>query len=248
MPPHDGLDVLAFGAHPDDVELGCGGTMLKFADAGLRLGVVDLSAGERGSRGDRATRADEARAAGVMMQLAVRETLGFADTELVASLEMRRAVVAAIRRHRPRIVLSPLPHDLHPDHAAAGAAVRDAMYPAGMRNLDVAGEPWRPTRLFHYFMHDEEETPLVNDVTDVWERRLALARCFGSQLHVPTAAGTDTAPAHPTMISRPDFLMRIEARARAWGRRAGVELGEPLVVAGALPVCDVAALFAAGRV
>jgi bacillithiol biosynthesis deacetylase BshB1 len=233
------LDVLAFGAHPDDVELGCGGTMLRLADAGLRVGVVDLTAGERGSRGDAATRAAEAAKASAAMRLVVRETLGFPDTELEPTLALRKAVVGAIRRHRPRVVLAPLPRDLHPDHAAAGSAVRDAIYPSGMRNLDASGAPWRPEALLHYFMHDEDATALVVDVTDVWERRLDLARCFASQLQ-PSAAGDAE---FPTLISRPDFLLRIEARARNWGRRAGVELGEPLVASGAVAVRDVAAFF-----
>lgn len=238
------LDVLAFGAHPDDVELGCGGTMLCCADAGLRLGIVDLTAGERGSRGDVTTRAAEAAEATRRMRLAVRETLAFPDTELAPTLALRQAVVAAIRRHRPRVVLAPLAHDLHPDHAAAGAAVRDAIYPSGMRNFAAPGDPWRPSQLLHYFMHDEDATAIVVDVGPVWERRLDLARCFGSQLHANPGDGG--AAEFPTLISRPDFLLRIEARARTWGRRAGVEFGEPLVSAGAVAFADVAALFGAG--
>ena len=232
------LDVLAFGAHPDDVELGCGGTMLRLAAAGLRLGVVDFTAGERGSRGTAATRAEEARAAAGKMRLELRETLGFRDTELVADLALRKAAVAAIRRHRPRIVLAPLPHDLHPDHAAAGAAVRDAVYPSGMKNFDSPGAPWRPERLYHYFMHDEESGAVVVDVTSVWAARVDLAQTFASQLHAPASDES-----FPTMLSRGDFLARIEARARVWGRLAGIELGEPLVVSGALAAHDVSVLF-----
>lgn len=218
------LDVLAFGAHPDDVELGAGGTMLVFADAGLACGVVDLTRGERGSRGTAETRAHEAAEASALMRLAVRETLDFPDTELEPTLAVRRAVVEAIRRHRPRIVLAPLPGDLHPDHDAAGRAVRDAFYPSGMKNAEAAGRPWRPRALYHYLMHSERETDLVVDVSSVWERRVALAQCFASQLHRPGAHGE-----FATLISRADFLPRLEARARVWGRRAGVELGEPLV-------------------
>jgi bacillithiol biosynthesis deacetylase BshB1 len=234
------LDVLAIGAHPDDVELGCGGTMLRLADAGLRLGVLDLTAGERGSRGDAQTRAAEAARASAMMGLAVRETLSFPDTALEPSLAVRRAVVEALRRHRPRVVLSPLPHDLHPDHAAAGRAVADAIYPAGMRNFDAPGEPYRPQRVYRYLMHDEEPHAAVVDVTPVWERRIALARCFESQLHRPEA---DARGEFSTLISRADFLPRIEGRARVWGRRGGFELGEALVPLDAFGVADVAALF-----
>jgi bacillithiol biosynthesis deacetylase BshB1 len=235
------LDVLAFGAHPDDVELGAGGMMLRFSDAGMRCAVVDLTRGERGSRGTAATRAEEARVSGELMGLAAREALEFPDTQLRPTLELRRAVIEAIRRHRPRIVLAPLPGDLHPDHDAAGQAVRDAFYPSGMKNAEADGEPYRPRALFHYFMHDERPTDIVVDVTDVWERRLDLARCFSSQLH----RGETGADDFPTLISRPDFLLRIEARSRAWGRRAGVEFGEPLFAPQQLAVTDPRALLQA---
>src|SRR5262245_36961781 len=232
------LDVLVIGAHPDDAELGCGGTILRLTDAGRRVGVLDLTAGEKGSRGTAKTRAAEAKRATKLAKLALRETLDFPDTELEPTMALRKAIVAAIRRHRPKIVLAPTPGDLHPDHAAAAQAVADSEYPCGMKNFDAPGTPYRPARFFHYFMHDELAASIVVDVTPVWERRLELARCFASQLHDPKAKG-----AFPTLISQPDFFSRIEARARVWGRRAGVEFGEPLAVRGALAVTDVAALF-----
>ena len=235
------LDVLAFGAHPDDVELGAGGMMLRFADAGMTCGVVDLTRGERGSRGTAETRAEEARKASALMGLAVRENLEFPDTELQPTLNVRRAVIEAIRRHRPRIVLAPLPGDLHPDHDAAGRAVREAFYPSGMKNVTADGEPYRSRALFHYFMHDERATDVIVDVSSVWERRLDLARCFGSQLHREAPEGDD----FPTQISQPDFLLRIEGRARAWGRRAGVSFGEPLYAPQHLAVTDPRALLQA---
>lgn len=238
------LDVLAFAAHPDDVELACAGTMLRFSDAGMATGIVDLTAGERGSRGTPELRAEEAERASALMGLSVRETLAFPDTELQPTLAVRRAVIEAIRRHRPTIVLAPYWDDLHPDHAAAGRAVREAFYPSGMKNVTADGSPCRPSRLFHYFLHDEVETSLVVDVSEVWARRIDVAMCFASQID-PNAerAGVE---AFPTLISRPDFLPRIEARARAWGRRAGVTMGEPLLVSGALPVTDVRALLTGG--
>jgi len=232
------VDVLAFGAHPDDVELGCAGSMLRFADAGLSTVVVDFTAGEKGSRGTAETRAAEAHAASQLLGLSARETLDFPDSELAPDLVLRRAAIEAIRRHRPRLVLAPLPGDLHPDHAAAGQAVADAFYPSGMRNVEAAGEPYRPERLLHYFMHDERESQLVMDVTAVWERRLEVARCFSSQF-----SQGDADAGFPTLIARPDFFDRIEARARVWGRRADVEFGEPLWTRGALPISDPAALF-----
>jgi bacillithiol biosynthesis deacetylase BshB1 len=234
------VDVLAFAAHPDDVELGCAGTALRLTDAGHSLAIVDLTRGERGSRGTAQTRAEEAVRASALLGLAERETLEFPDTELRPTLELRKAVVGAIRRHRPRIVLAPAPQDLHPDHAAAGTAVREAYYPSGMKHFDAPGEPHRPAHVFHYFMHDEQPTPLVVDVTPVWERRMEVARCYASQLDGAEGA----AGAFPTLISRPDFLDRIEARARVWGRRAGVTFGEPLLVQDALAICDPAMLFA----
>lgn len=233
-----GLDVLAIGAHPDDVELGCGGTILRLTDAGRSVGVLDLTAGEKGSRGTSETRAEEARRAAELARLAFRETLAFPDTELEPTIALRKAIVGALRRHRPRVVLAPLPHDLHPDHAAAGRAVAESIYPAGMKNFDAPGEPFRPSGVFRYFMHDEEDRALVVDVGAVWERRIELARCFASQLH----GGAGDAQ-FSTLIARPDFLARIESRARVWGRRAGLTLGEPLAPMDCLAIGDVAALF-----
>jgi bacillithiol biosynthesis deacetylase BshB1 len=233
------LDVLAIGAHPDDVELGCGGTILRLTDAGRRVGVLDLTRGEKGSRGTMQTRAAEAKKAAKLAGLALRETLKFPDTELEPTMALRKAIVAAFRRHRPKIVLAPIAGDLHPDHAAAAQAVRESIYPSGMKNFDAPGEPYRPTRVFHYFMHNEDTHAVVVDVTSVWERRLELAKCFASQLYAPAR---DTS-GFPTLISRPDFFARIEARARVWGRRAGVEFGEPLAPVDSLAVTDVAALF-----
>ncbi len=235
------IDVLAFGAHPDDVELAIGGTMLRLRDAGLALGVVDFTRGERGSRGTPETRAAEAAKATEIMGLAFRETLDFPDTELQPTLELRRAAVEAIRRHRPKIILAPLSHDLHPDHAAAGQAVHDAFYPSGMRNADAAGEAYRPLRLLQFAMHHEEGNGVVVDVTSVWQERLELAQCFASQLHAPPP-GTEGAD-FPTLIARGDFLSRIAARAQVWGRRAGVVFGEPLYPLGALPITDPLALL-----
>jgi bacillithiol biosynthesis deacetylase BshB1 len=235
------LDVLVIGAHPDDAELGCGGTILRLTDAGKRVGVLDLTAGEKGSRGTAKTRAAEAKRAAKLAGLALRETLSFKDTELEATMALRKAVVAAIRRHRPRIVLSPLPGDLHPDHAAAGRAVVEAIYPSGMKNFDAPGAPHRPAHVYHYFMHDEAPHAVVVDVESVWERRIELARCFASQLK-----RKDDEKEFATLISRADFLQRIEARARVWGRRAGLTLGEPLAPMDAFAVGDVAALFGGG--
>jgi bacillithiol biosynthesis deacetylase BshB1 len=232
------LDVLVIGAHPDDAELGCGGTILRLTDAGKRVGVLDLTAGEKGSRGTAKTRAAEAKRATKFAKLALRETLDFPDTELEPTMELRKAIVAAIRRHRPRIVLAPLPGDLHPDHAAAGRATVEAIYPSGMKNFDAPGAPHRPSHVYHYFMHNEAPHAVVVDVESVWERRIELARCYASQLRKK-----GDAKEFSTLISRADFLPRIEARARVWGRRAGLALGEPLAPMDAFAVSDVDALF-----
>jgi bacillithiol biosynthesis deacetylase BshB1 len=232
------LDVLVIGAHPDDAELGCGGTILRLTDAGKRVGVLDLTAGEKGSRGTAKTRAAEAKRASKLARLAVRETLDFKDTELEPTMELRKAIVAAIRRHRPSVVLAPLPGDLHPDHSAAGRAAVEAIYPSGMKNFDAPGAPHRPAHVYHYFMHDEAPHAVVVDVTGVWERRIELARCFASQLQ----RKGDTKD-FATLIARADFLPRVESRARVWGRRAGFVLGEPLAPMDAFAVGDVSALF-----
>jgi bacillithiol biosynthesis deacetylase BshB1 len=227
------VDLLAFGPHPDDVELCAGGLMLKLGDQGRRLAVVDMTRGEAGSRGTPETREREAAAASALMRLAGRENLGFPDTRVEATAAAVEPVVAAIRRWRPKVVLAPCPEDLHPDHVQAAELVSRAYYLATIHGARAGGlPPHRPDALVHYYGHLEPAPSFVVDVSDVWERRVALARCFESQL------GLDGAGGAVTNISAPDFEHRIGSRFAYWGSRIGAKYGEPYVTRRLVPVDD----------
>lgn len=232
------VSVLAFGPHPDDVELCAGGWMLTLAAAGQRLAIVDATRGEAGSRGTPETRAKESAAASAMLQLVGRENLGLPDTRVAVTPEATDAFVAAIRRWRPRIVLSPCREDRHPDHVAVAELVRRAYYLATIGKAAGGGLPsHRPDALIEYFGHLEPAPSFVVDVSAVWEERLRLAACYASQL------GLDGARGPLTNITAPEFRRRFEARFAYWGARIGAAYGEPYRVDRMVPLDDPLAAF-----
>lgn len=227
-------DVLAIGAHPDDVELTMGGLLLRLRDAGKSVAILDLTRGEAATRGTPETRAREAAAAAALLGAEERVILDLGDARLEPDLGVRRAVVDAIRRHRPSLVLAPHRGDLHPDHAAAGEAVRSVRYVCGMAKWHPGPHPPHRPRTFLFSMHHATDLPpsLVVDVSAVFERKISLVRCFASQLHDPASKEPRT------NIASEDFLPRWEARHRWFGERIGVRYGEPWFHEGPVPVGD----------
>ncbi|MBD3160986.1 MAG: bacillithiol biosynthesis deacetylase BshB1, partial [Candidatus Latescibacteria bacterium] len=201
------------------------------------VAVVDFTRGELGSRGTPETRAEESAAADEVLGVAVRENLGLPDGGLTDSLEARRLVVDALRRHRPTLVAGPWVEDLHPDHAAAGRVVAAALYPSGFAKYETGTPPYRPAGLVHYMNHYAFEPSFVLDVTRVWETRLEAVKCYRSQLHDPDSKE----PA--TNISAPGFLDRLAARYRHYGSMIGTEYGEPYRMHRPPGVSDPVALF-----
>jgi bacillithiol biosynthesis deacetylase BshB1 len=231
------LDALCFGAHPDDIELSCGGLAARLAVHGHRVGLVDLTRGERASRGDTATRAREAEAAARHLGVALRENLELPDTGIDAnSPEQLRRVVACLRTHRPALVVAPDRHDEHPDHVEGSALVARACYLSGLARYDAPGERFRPARVLFAIHRSSVAPQLVVDVSEVWERRQAALRAHASQL--------DPGAGPATYLTAPGFLEAVEARARAWGALAGVEHAEGYRVRGPLAVLDARALLA----
>lgn len=237
-PASFGVDVLAFGAHPDDVELFCGGIMIRLADLGYATAVIDLTRGELATHGSVEERAREADAASRVLGLRFRENLGLPDGGLAdgPGAAPVRAIVAALRRHRPEIVLAPWLEERHPDHAAAGALLARCVFLAGLpRFAPDAGERFVPRRLLHYPMRHRPRPTFVVDTTAAWERKLQAVACHASQVAPPT--GT------PTLIGSPLALSAIEARDRYHGSMIGTSFGEALVSVAALGVADPVALF-----
>jgi LmbE family N-acetylglucosaminyl deacetylase len=252
-----GLDVLAFAAHPDDVELCAGGTICRLTDLGYRVGIVDLTRGELGSRGSAEKRMEEAARAADILGLVYRSNLGLPDGDIRNTPETRLGVIRELRRHRPHLILINAAECRHPDHCAAARLVADAAFYSGLRKIEVgpAGdelvlldetdvgvdgaaaplerpaadlEPWRPQYILHYMQAVDFDPTIVVDVSDVWDRRTEALLAFESQFHNPEYDADEDEP--ETFVSNPAFMRWIEARARVHGYAIGADFGEPLLL------------------
>ncbi|MFO1054208.1 MAG: bacillithiol biosynthesis deacetylase BshB1 [Planctomycetota bacterium] len=233
----DQLDVLVLAAHPDDAEIGCGGTIARMVAAGSKVGVVDVTRGEAATRGDPETRAREAAAASRVLGLTVRTNLGLPDGSVRADDAATEAVVAVIRRHRPALLLAPLPIDAHPDHVAVADLARRAFFHSGLRKLfDGAGEPNRPRLLARYYGNDFAVPSFCVDVGPHLETKRAAIRCYASQF-----AAQAEGRAH--YLRGLDPLERAEVRDRYFGALCGKSAAEPFAVDGPFALDAVALLI-----
>ena len=230
------LDVLVVAAHPDDAEISVGGTLLRLARAGRRVGVVDLTRGEMGPRGSAADRARETEAASALLRLAIRDNLELPDGRVEATIEARERLAAIIREHQPDVLLAHHAEDLHPDHRQAGELARAAWYLSGLARLASKGNARparRPRRLSPFMGHVPFEPSFVVDIGSVWEEKVRLVRCYSTQL-VPA----DARDRGEHFLFGADILARMETKARTYGERIGVRYGEPLLHLGPLPCFD----------
>jgi bacillithiol biosynthesis deacetylase BshB1 len=223
------LDILAVAVHPDDVELGCAGTLLMEKRNGKRTGVVDLTRGELGTRGTPELRAEEAARAAAIMGLDARENLGMADGFFRNDEMHQRLLIRAIRKYRPEIVLSNALEDRHPDHGRAGHLISESCFLSGLRKIvthDDEGRPqehWRPKYVFHYIQDRYIQPDFVYDITPVFETKLESIRAYSSQFF-STGYNDDGEP--QTYISTPEFLDSIIGRHRMLGKMIGVPYAE----------------------
>ena len=226
------LDALVIAAHPDDAEISLGGTILRLTAAGLKVGVLDLTAGEMGSRGTREVRAAEAAEASELLGLSLRLNLGLPDGRLVAGVEEREQVAAILRTHRPDLVFAHSESDLHPDHIAAGRIARDAWYLCGLRRLaQEAGDPPapRPRHLLRFMGHTAFKPTFVVDIGPVWERKVAAIAAYASQLASDSDDGSH-------FLFGANIAERVETKARFFGELIGARHGEPLLHEGPMPL------------
>jgi len=225
------VDVMAVGAHPDDVELGAGGLLHKLARLGHRTAILDLTRGEMGSRGSVEERMAEAQAAAAILGVVRRANAGLPDSALSNTHEFRLRVIPFIRAFRPQIVLAPMDNDRHPDHSAAHHLVRDAAYFAGLTRIDTEQEPHRPPIIYFYHPYREEGMPsLIVDVSDDFEAKLEALRAHASQFFNPAYVGPET------HISGKAFWESIQTRAAYWGSRIGASYGEAFYAEGSIGV------------
>ncbi|HEY8489184.1 MAG TPA: bacillithiol biosynthesis deacetylase BshB1 [Thermaerobacter sp.] len=230
------VDVLVIGAHPDDAEIGMGGTLVKLYRLGYRIGVIDLTRGELGSKGTPERRAQEAAAAARVYGARFRLNLNLGDNRVEDSPALGRKIAALIRRCRPRLVFTHHGDDRHPDHRGAFALVRRAVFQAALRNLDL-GEPYHLVDALLFFPVNEWVEPsFVVDVTEAFDAKLEAMRAFASQFVEPTA------PIDHKYFGVEDYLEAAVVRARHYGLRIGVRYGEAFL-ADAVPVADPVAAF-----
>jgi N-acetylglucosamine malate deacetylase 1 len=237
-------EILAIGAHPDDVELGCGGTLAKMAETGRRVGVIDLTAGEMGTRGDKETRLRESHAAAEILGLKFRACLFLPDAGLEKCPEYEKRIVEAIRTVRPRILLAPLGFDSHPDHIAAAELTASAWYKAGFGKYDCPLKPFRPERMVRYLLGQETMISFVVDITAQIEKRRRAVAAYASQF----STGSTGKPQGKTKLATPRFQDMLETRLKYSGSRILKPYGEPFVIKELPEVEDLGALSDSGWV
>ena len=225
------LDILAIAAHPDDAELGCGGSLLLAAKKGLDVVIADLTAGEMSTRGTVGSRQIEAQNAARILGIKERINLGLPDTKIDEnSSHSRSMLIQLIRETRPQIVLAPYWEDRHPDHEATGRLVKEACFFAGVAKVGE-GEPYRPARLLFYMISYPFTAAFVLDISDVWEHKLKAIKAYQTQFE-SSEDGIRTA------ISEPGFLKLAEARAIWFGAMIGAAYGEPYYMPGPVPMVE----------
>ena len=231
------LDLLAMAAHPDDVELSCGGTMLKMAEAGYATGIVDLTRGEMGTRGDVETRRREATAAGRWLRVRHRESLGLPDARLAPDEASKLAVARAIRKLRPRCVILPYWEARHPDHYTAAQIGYEGCFLAGLKRLRLEGEPFRPFKILYSTAYARVNPSFVVDISGQFERRRKAIASYGSQFRPSRKAAKSKV--HLAIDRLTDEM---ELLARYYGEMIGVRYGEPFLVKEQIQVEDVVAM------
>ncbi len=234
------LDALAFGAHADDVELACSGTLIKLGSLGYKTGIMTLTRGEMATRGDADTRAQEFKEAGKIMGLTVQKMLDLPDGGVESTWENKLKIIREIRAYQPRVVFAPYWIARHPDHEEASHLVRKAAYLAGLKKLETGQESYRPHKVIFYQTRFEFKPSFIVDISDFHEQKIKSILAYKSQFHHKQKSefGEDE-----TLISQPEFLDRISTRDRQYGAYIGVKYGEPFLVREALKLDDPVAFF-----
>jgi N-acetylglucosamine malate deacetylase 1 len=217
------VDLLIFGPHPDDIEIGLGGTVARHTDAGYTVGLCDLTRGELSTNGTPARRQAEAEAAAAVLGAAWRENLEWPDGGISETPDRVRSAVDVIRRHRPRAIAIPYGDDRHPDHRAASAVLSVAAFRSGLRRYETAEAPWRAEWVCFYFINDSVPPSFVIDVSAHYERKRQALACYASQFALRDGAV-------PTRLTASTFLQLIESRDAHAGALAGVAFAEGVIV------------------
>ncbi|MFT4736126.1 MAG: bacillithiol biosynthesis deacetylase BshB1 [Cyclobacteriaceae bacterium] len=219
------LDILVFGAHPDDIELSCGGTIISHIQKGYKVGVVDLTQGELGTRGTPELRAKEATNASALLGLSVRENLGFRDGWFTADESHQMEIIKMIRKYRPEIVLANAKYDRHPDHGRGAQVVDEAFFKAGLKMIpsSIDGEEqeaWRPKKLWNYIQSVSLEPDFYVDISEHIDQKMQAVKAYASQFYSEGEEGPQT------YISSKNFMEMLTARSKEYGQRINVNYAE----------------------
>lgn len=223
------LDVLVFAAHPDDAELNLGGTIAALTSAGKKVGIVDLTQGEMGTRGTIDSRKHESEKASEILGVSYRVNLDLGDSFIENNRDNQLHVIAEVRKTKPDICITGALHDRHPDHGKATQLVLDSLFYSGLRKIQTlnekaqALEAWRPAHILHYMQDRPFEPDFIHDITEFWETKKASILAYSSQFNVSDPQGEPE-----TYISTENYFKQMEARARYFGHLAGFTYGEPL--------------------
>lgn len=218
------LDIIAFGAHPDDVELSMGGTIISLVEKGFRVGIVDLTEGELSSRGDLETRRKETEKASKILGIHYRENLKLKDGQIEINENSLKKVVEVIRKFKPKIVFAPYFIDRHPDHETSAQLIKEAVFLAGLRKFEIKQkslEPYRPKKIFYFMQTYPFEPTFIYDISPYFDLKMEAILSFSSQFFNPKSKEPET------FISRPEFLNYLKARAEFYGFQIGKQFGEP---------------------
>jgi bacillithiol biosynthesis deacetylase BshB1 len=220
------LDAVFFGAHPDDAELSCGGTIIKLVESGKKAGIIDLTRGELGTRGTDKIRTRETKNACKILGVKIRDNLGFKDTNIENTFLNRLKIIKSIRKYRPKIIFLPYPSDRHPDHIHTSITVKESAFYAGLAKLKTryngkTQTHHRPEKMIYYMQTYTFEPSFIVDITEQFEKKMKAVKCYYSQFYNKNIKGPST------FISDKKFIEYIEARAAFYGFQIGVKYGEP---------------------
>jgi bacillithiol biosynthesis deacetylase BshB1 len=236
------LDALAFGAHADDVEIACGGTLIKLAALGRKTGAIALTRGEMATRGTPEIRAEEFKTSAKIMGLAEHKMLDIPDGRVEVTWENKLKLIAVIRAHRPKIIFAPYWVERHPDHEKTSHLVRESAYLSGLKKIDTGQAAFRPLRIVFYQSRFEFTPSFVVDTSGFFDRKMSAIRAYASQFHRPD--GAEPGPGfEETSLNRPEFLDHIEVRDRKCGLQIGAKYGEPFLVRETLNIDDPVGFF-----
>jgi len=233
------LDILAFGAHPEDVEISAGGTLCAEAAKGKSVGIVDLTLGEMGTRGTPEIRLKEAKQAADIIGCKMRSNLELPDCFFEINYETTLKVIDIIRKYKPDIVLINAPHDRHPDHGRASKLVLEACFLSGLTKVisnDNSLKPWRPLNIYHYMQFYQHKPDFIYDITGFMDKKLACIKAHKSQFWDPESNEPET------LIASKHFYDNLAARASEYGLQSGFSFGEPFIAARILGVKDLSSL------